>query len=448
METPAQLNIKVLARSVQSGKCILVLGRGASTYINEEGCETPIHLKLARQLWERLRDRKEDIDPDDLRNVSQVLYDQTGEQTGLQVEVGDFYNQFAEATTELHRNIAALPFQLCLTTSADDFLFNAFQEAGKKPVREYYDFRTSRDVSINAPSAQSPLVYHLYGYREPPESQVITEGDLIDFLTKVVKNDPPLPSYIRATLSKNESACLFIDLEFRQWYLRVLMQVLGYKDKHADPSWAVEGSDFFAKSKQHQSIAYFSSRKTINFHNESLDQFVKRLRAAYEEMAGRDTPRPTAKPAADAPLAFLSYASEDRALVDDLHTKLENAGIRVWQDVDDLRGGDVWETRLTQVIGKMADYVIVVQTPNMANRIQGEFNPEIDEALKRQKKMPRFRFVIPVHTAENCLMLQFEQEKLHTVPVRTPDDIGALATTILNDWKARTDQPLATARAG
>src|SRR5271169_1158101 len=156
METPAQLNIKVLARSVQSGKCILVLGRGASTYINEEGCETPIHLKLARQLWERLRDRKEDIDPDDLRNVSQVLYDQTGEQTGLQVEVGDFYNQFAEATTELHRNIAALPFQLCLTTSADDFLFNAFQEAGKKPVREYYDFRTSRDVSINAPSAQSP----------------------------------------------------------------------------------------------------------------------------------------------------------------------------------------------------------------------------------------------------------------------------------------------------
>src|ERR1700741_5093567 len=154
MESPAQLNIKALARSVQSGKCILVLGRGASTYVNEEGLETPIHLKLARQLWERLGERKEDIDPEDLRHVSEVLYDETGEQTVLQYDVGEFYKQFAEKTTELHRNLATLPFQLCITTSADDFLFNAFKEAGKKPVREYYDFRTSRDVSINPPRVE------------------------------------------------------------------------------------------------------------------------------------------------------------------------------------------------------------------------------------------------------------------------------------------------------
>lgn len=437
MESSAQLNIKSLARSVQSGKCILVLGRGASTYVDAEGRETPIHLMLARQLWERLGERREDIDPDDLRHVSQVLYDETGEQTDLQFEVGEFYRQFADATTELHRSIAALPFQLCITTGADDLLFNAFKEAGKKPVREYYDFRTSRDVTITAPSVERPLVYHFYGYREPPESQVITESDLIDFLTRVVKNDPPLPSYIRATLSKKESACLFIDLEFRHWYLRVLMHVLGYQDQHVNRSWAVEHSDFFAKSKQHQSIAYFSSRKTINFHQESLNEFVKRLRGAYEEMAGRNGPRPAAEPTADAPLAFLSYANEDRALVDDLHTKLENAGIRVWQDKDDLRGGDNWETQLTHVIGKLADYVIVVQTPNMVNRISGVFNTEIDEALKRRRNMPRFRFVIPVYTAENCLMVQFERENLHAIPVRTPEDIGALAATILDDWKAR-----------
>src|SRR5690348_5527784 len=102
MESPAQLNFKALARSVQSGKCILVLGRGASTSVNKGGLETPIHLMLARQLWERLGERKEDIDPEDLRNVSQVLYDETGEQTDLQFQVGEFYKQFAETTTELH----------------------------------------------------------------------------------------------------------------------------------------------------------------------------------------------------------------------------------------------------------------------------------------------------------------------------------------------------------
>ena len=155
-------------------------------------------------------------------------------------------------------------------------------------------------------------------------------------------------------------------------------------------------------------------------------------------MASKDGPRLAAEPAADAPLVFLSYASEDRTLVDDLHAKLTNAGIRLWQDKDDLRGGDNWETQLTHVIGKLADYVIVVQTPNMVNRIRGVFNTEIDEALKTQRNMPRFRFVIPVHTAENCLMLQVEREKLHTIPVRTPEEIGALAGTILDDWRART----------
>ena len=84
----------------------------------------------------------------------------------------------------------------------------------------------------------------------------------------------------------------------------------------------------------------------------------------------------------------------------------------------------------------------------MVSRIKGEFNPEIDEALRTQRKIPRFRFVIPVHTAENCLMPQFEQEKVHTIPLRTAADILALATTILDDWKARTALRLATARAG
>lgn len=446
MDTSAQLNIKALARSVQSGKCILVLGRGASTYVDVEGHEIPIHMKLARQFWEQLSEKREDIDPADLRHVSEILYDQTGEQTVLQYDAGEFYKQFAEKTTELHQNLAVLPFQLCLTTGADDFLFNAFKEAGKKPVREYYDFRTPRDAVISSPSVKTPLVFHLYGYREPPESQVITESDLIDFLTKVVKNDPPLPSYIRATLSKKESTCLFIDLEFKQWYLRVLMQVLGYQNRHDDRSWAVESSEFFTKCKQHQSIAYFSSRKTINFHNESINDFVKRLRAAYEEMAGRETPRTVAPPTNDGPLAFLSYASEDRAFVDDLHAKLESTGIRVWQDVDDLRSGDNWEIQLTHVIGKKADYVIVVQTPNMVNRIKGEFNPEIEEALKTQHKMPRFRFVIPVHTAEGCLMPQIDQEKLHTIPLKTPEDVRSLAATILDDWRARA--PLRSATAG
>jgi len=89
MENPAQLNYKALAHSIQSGKCILVLGRGASTYL-EGGQDTPIHLKLSRQLWEGLGEQRDEVNPDDLRYVSQVAYDKSRSLTELQIDVADF----------------------------------------------------------------------------------------------------------------------------------------------------------------------------------------------------------------------------------------------------------------------------------------------------------------------------------------------------------------------
>jgi hypothetical protein len=445
MDSPAQqLDVKDLAYSVQDGKLILVLGPGASTFI-EDGREAPVHHQLSRKLWEVLGLETDDVDPNDLRLVSQIWYERRKNSTGLKAKVREFYEAFAGQTSELHRNLAALPFKLCITTSADDFLFNAFEEAGKKPIRELYNFKTSRNADFGEPTIEAPLVYHLYGHPESLDSLVITENDLIDFLTKVVRNDPPLPSYVRKKLASEESACLFIDLGFKQWYLRVLMQVLGYQQQHSDMSWAIEQSEFFDKSNQHQSIVYFSSLKTINFHQESLSDFTKRLRAAYQQM--KVVPiKPATKPAGDAPLVFLSYASEDRGTVNDLRLQLEQQGIRVWQDVDSLRGGDNWENQLQHVIGKLANYVVVVQTPAMYGQDEGVFNREIKQALKREADMTRSRFLIPVHTADHCLMPDVREAKLHSVPVKTPEDVRKLAATVWDDWNARAS--FRTAAAG
>ena len=118
----------------------------------------------------------------------------------------------------------------------------------------------------------------------------------------------------------------------------------------------------------------------------------------------------------------------------------------MWQDKDKLRGGDNWENQLTHVIRKRADYVIVVQTPNMASRIRGVFNTEIDEALKTQREMPQFRFVIPVNTSDQCLLPQLKP--YHTVPVRTGEDVSALAASILDDFRARANLALAAGAGG
>jgi hypothetical protein len=440
-------SLKTLARQVREGNCVLVLGPGASTDCSEPGEELPLHVKLARELAATLRltkEEKKDLNMEDLRHVSQVLLDkQMRNPFALQDRVIEFYRQFSGKTTDFHKNIAALPFKFCITTTPDDFMFNALCDVGKSPIRDFYNFREARATSIAETTSKSPLVYHLYGYPDEPGSLVITETDLIDFLVKVVQDDPPLPKGITATLSRTVSSCLFIDLGFKNWYLRVLMRSLGLRpDQVRVKSVALEEKDFFVESKQHQTAMYFSGPTPIEFHQESLNEFAVKLREQYELM-GQPTRQPAAPPVAGAPVVFVSYASEDKEFVEGLGSKLNSAGIAVWQDKQKLQAGDNWEQKLTYVIDKLVNYVVVVQTTAMLRQPEGYFYQEIREALKRQERVREgLRFVFPVRTCESNLPTLAH---LHSISVNTHDGVEALVRSIFDDWKMRELTERATA---
>ena len=428
---------------------MLVLGPGASTDTSES-LEVPLHLKLARELALTLRlskDEKKDLNTEDLRHVSQILLDrQIRNPFLLQDMVVEFYRKFSGKTTDFHRNIAALPFELCITTTADDFMFNALCEAGKSPTREFYNFREAHLTNTSEPTPKSPLVYHLYGYLDEPGSLVITENDLIDFLVKVVQDAPPLPKGITAKLSRTVSTCLFIDLGFKNWYLRVLMRSLGLRpDQVRAKSVALEEKDFFAQSKQHQTTVYFSGSTPIDFHQESLNDFAAKLREQYE-LSGKPTRPATPRPPAGAPIVFVSYASEDREFVEGLASKLNSAGIEVWQDIQKLQTGDDWERKLTYVIDNLVNYVVVVQTTTMLQQSEGYFYQEIREALRRQARVrEELRFIFPVRTCENNLKALGH---LHSICVNNDAGVEALVHSIFEDWNARALTERSTAASG
>jgi hypothetical protein len=265
----------------------------------------------------------------------------------------------------------------------------------------------------------------------------LTENDLIDFLVRVVRNEPALPAYIRATLCKAETTCLFVDLGFKNWYLRVLLQALQLYG-HSEMSVALEQAEFFAQSLQHQTTVYFSGPKTmsIHFRQDSLAEFAANLRTAYATVypeTGQPAPQ---QPASGAPCVFLSYASEDRPVVDHLAERLEFRGLAVWQDHKRLRAGDNWERALMYVLNKQVDYVVVVQTPAMTGRVEGVFYTEIAEALKRQKGMRAgARFVFPVQHGIGTVLPELNE--LHSISVDTEEGVEALALSINEDWQRR-----------
>ena len=93
---------------------------------------------------------------------------------------------------------------------------------------------------------------------------------------------------------------------------------------------------------------------------------------------------------------FLSYASQDAEAVQRLCNALRAAGIEVWFDQSELRGGDVWDQKIRCEIRECALFIPLIST-NTASRHEGYFRLEWDLADQRTHMLARNRgFIVPV----------------------------------------------------
>ena len=93
---------------------------------------------------------------------------------------------------------------------------------------------------------------------------------------------------------------------------------------------------------------------------------------------------------------FLSYASQDAEAAQRLCNALRAAGIEVWFDQSELRGGDVWDQKIRRKINDCALFIPVISA-NTASRHEGYFRLEWDLADQRTHMLARNRaFIVPV----------------------------------------------------
>ncbi len=431
-----------LVERIREGDCVLVLGPRVAVSTTD-----PDRRPLDELLAVRLLEEISETGPPVLRSAAELFWHKTKEEYLLSGIVRDFYETEAASTTDFHRDLATLPFRLCLNASPDDQMFNAFTAANKEPQQGHYTFREPATARLVTPSADRPLVYHLFGHYRDPKSLVLTEGHLVEFLVNVIKGTPSLPDQVRSVLRAASSSFLFLGFGFQHWYLRVLLQVM---NAYGRRSKAFEDRQFFEHPDREQAVRFFTDR-LIEFRQLQWEEFAKQLRATYETGMKPGSAHavrgqaPNAPSSPDrVPKAFVSYASEDRDAVEELAAQLETRGIDVWQDKQDLRAGDNWENRLLHVIKNQVDYVVVVQTPAMVGRIEGVFHHEIKAALHRQNGIPQFRFIIPVTLGE-CPLLPSMEDR-HTIDASVAEGIEELAKSILEDWERRVaHQPKAVA---
>jgi TolB-like protein/Tfp pilus assembly protein PilF len=100
--------------------------------------------------------------------------------------------------------------------------------------------------------------------------------------------------------------------------------------------------------------------------------------------------------AATGPAVFLSYASEDAAAAQRLCDALRAAGIEIWFDKSELRGGDAWDAAIRRQIKGCALFIPIIST-NAHARTEGYFRFEWKLAVDRSHLMaPDKPFLLPV----------------------------------------------------
>lgn len=198
---------------------------------------------------------------------------------------------------EPHAVLARMPCSIYITTQSTDLLTEALINEGKKPVVDFcrWNEDTSHQgsppegVPFSEPDPDNPLVYHVFGTLDAPESIVITEDDYFDFLAAVSHDPTLIPAIVREKLA--DSSLLLLGFSPQDWDLRVLLrglvsqEISGRRSHHKHVAAVINQREVDSPSEAREYIEnYFETFRepTIHVFWSSVADFCQALARMWE----------------------------------------------------------------------------------------------------------------------------------------------------------------------
>lgn len=287
----------VILQSIEYGRCTPFLGAGACVPVLPTGAE------LARAWAEEHKFPLGEIS--DLTRVAEFLAVTHGPMfpkrkiTGL-LNKASIPDSIFEKDDEPHGLLAQLPLPVYVTTNYDDLMVRALRLKGKRPHRELCRWNNKAqalsETSVFAdpsfePTKDDPVVYHLHGHSELPDSLVLTEDDYIDFLIRFGEDQNLLPPRIKEAFST--SAVLFLGYRLADMNFRVLFRALsrfleeGSAEVHLSVQLAPLSQEMKPEDRS-RALAYLTKyydRLNIRVYWGTCQQFAKELRQKLKDSA-------------------------------------------------------------------------------------------------------------------------------------------------------------------
>ncbi len=192
-----------------------------------------------------------------------------------------------------YKVLAELPFPIYITINPTNMLEEALKAAGKDPVVELCRWNSDLeqlpsiydDEPNYQPSEQRPLVYHLFGIAEEPDSVVLTEDDYFDYLIGVSTNKELIPIAVRKALA--DTALLFLGFRIDDWNFRVLFRSImsqegrSRRKKYAHIAGQIlpEEGRFLEPERARRYLESYFQNADISIFWGSVEDFTKELLA-------------------------------------------------------------------------------------------------------------------------------------------------------------------------
>jgi len=304
-------------------------------------------------------------------------------------------------------------FKLYVSTTFDNMLWRAVdtvRHQGKLTHQLSYGLNNDfEDLPDELEELQRPAIYQLLGRASAREhSYVVTDEDLLEFVhnLQIIEQQP---RRLFQALARNH--VLLIGGRFSPWAIRFLVRAV----KHPERLWLMRGKAGFVVDDSASQDAGFReflvhyNDRTLVYDRGDAVAFVHELWTRWKQGSGkgrvaemdRTSPaRETRISSTPRRAVFLSYASEDRAIVERIKSQLDSSGIDAWFDVAELKGGQTWKEVIAADIDSAAVFVPII-SKSVLRQGAREFRAEWEcslEARKRRTRLPNGTpapFIVP-----------------------------------------------------
>jgi hypothetical protein len=136
------------------------------------------------------------------------------------LEVGERLRRADEG--DPYRVIAGLEVPIYITTGWNDLLQEALRDRGRRPITMTFPWNGHIPIERLrlAPTAETPLVYHLYGRLDNLASLVVSEDDYFEWTTAWINARRSIPPPVKRALTA--VPLLFLGYSLDEWDFRVV----------------------------------------------------------------------------------------------------------------------------------------------------------------------------------------------------------------------------------